>query len=196
MKTKPTTNPLRIPNPLKRKNQQNKSENHLISCYGVIFLLKGFKCECRFFCGHIPVLAGSAFLCAVGGVLVWINGGSGCYLFAACRSSSQTLSLTAVFLMWLCVYALTGAVIGMIGLLLREVGLLPFALAATSYLLGILWYALFFCTRLSFFAAVLLIGAVALNIIIMLKYGRCSRLMDIILVLITAAEVFFIIWSF
>ena len=138
------------------------------------------------------MLVGSAFLCAVGGVLVWINGGSGRYLFAACRNFSHTLSLTAVFLIWLAVYALTGAVIGAIGLLLREIGILPFVLAAASYLLGILWYALFFCTRLSFLASVMLLGAAVLNIVILLKYGRCSRLVDIILVLITAVEVFFI----
>ena len=100
------------------------------------------------------------FLCCMGGVLLWVSGGSNYYYIRGPHGSVGLL-----FLLWLVIYALTGLVLACI--LLTESnrcvshsrrirsGILT-GLCVTSYLFMLCWYAVYFCTRLVLFSGILL----------------------------------------
>ncbi len=122
-------------------------------------MLSQIKRELSFLIENAAVLGLGAFLCCAGGILLWVNGGSGGYFL---RRPWSGIGLTAAFLLWLSVYGLSGASLSMILLaerarLFRGNGAVTaFVLTSASYLLSLIWYALFFCTRLHLFAGILL----------------------------------------
>lgn len=140
---------------------------------------------------HIAVIGVSAFLCAIGGILLWINGGSGWYVINSINGSNS--SLTGVFLVWMIAYALYGVRLALLasgeGIACsdRKRAFTAFSLTALAYLLDLIWYAIFFCTRLTWFALVVLITAVILGaaVIILSKRGMLIHLMAIFVVILT-----------
>lgn len=123
--------------------------------------MKYLKEELRFILDHIAIVILAAFIGATGGVLVWINGGSTWYLIrTGCGAVPQ---MSIVFSVWVITYGLMGAAMALIWLIYREQRcdfgrtFTCFSLCALSYLFMLVWYALFFCTRLVVFAGIILI---------------------------------------
>ena len=110
-----------------------------------------------------------AFLGAMGCVLLWVSGGSGWYAVKAVRRPLPPLVL--LFVLSLLAGGFLGASAALVLRHSRECckgrgrggrsGQLVFIGAA--YLFGLGWYAVFFCTRMCLFAAVLLAAALLIS---------------------------------
>lgn len=157
------------------------------------------KWELNCFIRHITVIGLGAFLCAIGGILLWINGGSGWYVLNSVANTRFGGSLTGVFLVWLVVYALYGVRLALIGVgegipcRDQRRAFVGFCLTALAYLLDLVWYALFFCTRLTWFALVILILAAFINLLTVLLSAR-GMLLNIILNIIVILAQISCIW--
>ena len=147
------------------------------------------KCEFRWLGEHLRTAGLWAFAAAAGCVILWISGGSGWYPLKAMRFPLPPLG----FLFALSL--LESGFCGLAGSLCsssagQEVkpgehcALRPFlrrlfgpsrrsavGWIAAAYLFGLGWYAVFFCTRMSLFGAVLLCG----GILSLLAAARGSR---------------------
>ncbi len=138
-----------------------------------------------------------AFLAAVGGVLLWVSGGSGWYVV---RSAGGELPpLMTVFVLWLLCYALYGFLMAAVVLGCVEqadrAGLALGALAA-SYLCSLIWYALFFCTRMVIFAGLILILAAAALIFAGIQFRRAPILTLAAAGVLLCAEIGFVCLTF
>lgn len=120
-------------------------------------MLQRLKREVCFLILHYKVLGLCAFLCCMGGVLLWVSGGS---LFHHIRG--EILPLGVLFLLWLTAYGLTGLLIGVLLLSGGKYAGTATALTAAAYVFMLCWYAVFCCTPLKFFACILLILSVTL----------------------------------
>lgn len=153
--------------------------------------------ELKWLTEHIAVIIVGAFLCALGGILLWINGGSGWYVLNSVSGAVYSHSLTGIFLVWLIVYAIYG-----IRLALAAVGegicrikkwvFLIFTLTALAYILDLVWYALFFCTRLTVFALIILVLSVIINLAILLISKRGMILHKITIVVVLSAQSYYV----
>jgi len=158
------------------------------------------KREVKFLSCHIPILVASAFLASVGGVLLWVNGGSAWYFYRL--PSGGVPQMSVVFSIWVVAYGLCGIGIALLGLLTREgcrkkTGTLSLAcVLAGSYLLMLLWYVVFFCTRLTVFSAILLLISMAQNGFLLWKTRRLLLTLPILMAVLTAVEGYFVFFSF
>lgn len=181
-----------------KNSGRHKIKNHLINCYGVIFLLHRIKWELNFFIKHIAIIALGAFLCAIGGIILWINGGSGWYVLNSLGNSNHTFSLTAVFIIWLLAYAIYGSRLAAIasgeGISCSDAkrSLTGFCLTAFAYLLDLVWYTVFFCTRLTWFALIILLLSLLLNIFVILLLKRWIILQIILNIASILVQIYFI----
>lgn len=131
------------------------------------------KCEFRWLGEHLRAAGAGAFLAAAGCVILWVSGGSGWYPLKAMRFPLPSLG----FLFALSLFAsgfcgLAGALAVSCGAERRKKGCPPFkpmpvssgrsamGWCAAAYLFGLGWYAVFFCTRMILFGAVLLCGGI------------------------------------
>ncbi|MBE6725576.1 MAG: hypothetical protein E7576_10365 [Ruminococcaceae bacterium] len=134
------------------------------------------KCEFRWLGEHLRAAGLWAFAAAAGCVILWISGGSGWYPLKAMRTPLPSLGLLfALSLLRAGFCGLAGALCSSvgwegdkqgktIGTCLRRL-FLPsrrsaVGWAAAAYLFGLGWYAVFFCTRMTLFGAVLLVGGI------------------------------------
>lgn len=178
-------------------NHRHKTKITSYTVYGVIFLLRRIKFELKCFTDHIAVLGLGAFLCALGGILLWINGGSGWYVLRSVSGAVGSRSLTGVFLVWLLVYAFYGIRLALVGVgegICRDPKRIftVFALTSLAYLLDLVWYALFFCTRLTAFALIILILSLLSNLLILLLSKKGMILHKIIVVVVLFAQIYFV----
>lgn len=162
-------------------------------------MCKYFKRESRFLLDNITIICLSAFLCAIGGVFLWVNGGSSWYLI---RTSAGAPPLSVVFSVWVITYGLTGAAASMIWLVYRhgKCGFshtIPwFCLALMSYLFMLVWYAVFFCTRLVVFAAIVLIISCIADILLLLFMRKTLIIFSVTMAIIVAVQLYFIWFTF
>lgn len=164
------------------------------------FLLHRLKRELCCLTKHIAIIGLSSFLCAIGGVVLWINGGSGWYVLNSVSANQHGRSLTFIFLVWLIVYALYGARLVLIAFSdtvscsCQKRVVLAFSLTSFSYLLDLVWYALFFCTRLTIFSLIVLSLSAILNVVVILisKHGLIiAYLLNIVVIIAQFAFVCF-----
>lgn len=166
----------------------------------VIFVFKHLKREIRFLTGGLRAIILAAFLCALGGVILWINGGSAWYFIRASGGSTPPISL--IFSVWVFAYALCGGAAAMIWLVYRRgkcsvSHALPcFGLSLVSYLFMLIWYALFFCTRLTVFAAIILILSVLIDFLLVFLMRKTLIIFSFLMIVIILVQVFFICFSF
>ena len=159
--------------------------------------MRKLKRELGFLLAYPAQIGLGAFLCAVGGVVLWVSGGSGWYYLKA----GQLPSLTAVFLLWTLLYALYGCLLAVIlltgkSILNPKAALVGAAATAASYLLSLGWYAVFFCTRLQVFAAILLILAAAGLIAAAISMRRTLILTFLAFLVLIGSEFYFICLTF
>ena len=124
-------------------------------------MLRRLKREVCFLIEHYRVTGLCAFLCCMGGVLLWVSGGSSMYYLRGAH-----IPIGMLFLLWMLIYGLTGILFSCI--LLTESsccrtagkgGILA-GLCAAGYVFMLCWYAVYFCTRLILFSKILLILSV------------------------------------
>ncbi len=164
--------------------------------------MKRLKREFAYIGCHLPMIGVWVFLCCIGGILLWVNGDNHWYAAMTLSHPGRMLPISTVFILWLFVYGLTGAFLGLILLTGGErcVGegrvLCAFSCATTGYLLMLVWYALFFCTRLTWFASVILLFSCAfvLSSLFLLRGGMRVPVATAILIL--AVECAFVFYSF
>lgn len=156
------------------------------------------KRELKLIGDNIAAVILAAFLASAGGVILWINGGSTWYFVK--NSGGDRLGL--VFSVWVISYALVGASLVLLWLLYsgRHCDyhkIIPlFALCALSYLFMLVWYALFFCTRLSVFAGIVLIFCCVIDVVLFLSMRKTLLSFEVITVLLFAVHGFFVYFSF
>jgi len=165
------------------------------------FLFRRLKCEMKIIGENIPLVGLSAFLCCVGGILLWVSGGSSWFIMRVGVGSEPTLSLVGAFVMWLICYGLVGVLLALIGIICKS-GILrdkrcvrAFALVMLSYLLMLSWYAVFFCTRLTVFPLILLACSVLLLGTVFILMRRTLYLLLAIIIIIEVFQIYFIIFS-
>lgn len=164
----------------------------------MIFLLRRIKWELNCFTDHIAVIGLGAFLCAIGGILLWINGGSCWYILKSVSGADHTRSITGVFIVWLVVYAIYGIRLALIGVgegvlcLNSKKTFTLFCLTSFAYLLDLVWYALFFCTRLTVFALIILLFSLTVNLLVICLSKRRMILHTALNIVVLLAQVSFI----
>ncbi len=128
--------------------------------------MRKWKRELDFAAANAASLGIAAFLAAMGGVLLWVSGGSGWYLVKT--AGRDVPSVAALFTLSLAVCGFCGlfeALIlawGWAACPMRSVW--PSACcAAGAYLAHLGWYAAALCTRMTLFGGILAIAAVVLT---------------------------------
>ena len=166
----------------------------------MIFVCEQMKRELCFLGEHIPVLLLSAFLAAAGGVVLWISGGSSWYFIRT--ASGSGVGLGFIFSVWILTYALVGALMALLWLTysggrrdFRKTMPL-FVLVTLSYLFMLVWYALFFCTRLAVFSAVILILSCIIDAVVFFFMRKSFLLFDCALAVVFAVQTYFVYFSF
>ena len=168
----------------------------------MIFLFRRIKCELRVVGENIPLLLFSAFLCCIGGILMWVSGGSTWYAIRSAFDPWMTLSLSGIFIVWLLCYGLVGILLGLIWISCKAracnsgLCLKSFALVMAVYLLMLSWYAVFFCTRLLLFAVVLLTISIILCFIVFVTMRKTLLLISAVTVIIEIIQIYFVWFSF
>ena len=120
------------------------------------------KNELAWLGSNLPWAGLGAFLGAFGCVILWISGGSGWYALKAMRTPMPSLALLFVLSLLSCGFCgMTAALVIRCGRCGGKADKAPHPVRhiAAAYLFGLGWYAVFFCTRLSLFGAVLLSAA-------------------------------------
>ena len=157
------------------------------------------KRELEFLGDHIALVILAAFLASVGGVLLWINGGSSWYFI---RYGASGVPLGVIFSVWCITYALAGASAALIWLVYSDgrcgykKALPLFSVAALSYLFMLVWYAVFFCTRLNVFAAVILILSCVADIFLFVSMRRTMLTFEAATVVVFVVQTYFVYFSF
>jgi len=103
---------------------------------------------------------------------------------------------------WLITYGLAGLSLGLIWLICKSRLIPPsacltaFALCMLVYLLTQTWYAVFFCTRLTVFAGVLLFLSTVICGLVIFITRRSFLLLTLILVIVEAVQIYFLYFTF
>lgn len=129
-------------------------------------MLRRLKREVCFLIEHFRFTGLCVFLCCMGGILLWVSGGSNHYHIRGAH-----VPVGVLFLIWLLIYGLTGVLLACIlltesnrcttpGRRIRS-GFLT-GLCAAAYMFMLSWYAVYFCTRLILFSWILLTLSVIL----------------------------------
>ena len=169
------------------------------------------KCEFRWLGEHLKTAGVWAFAAAAGCVILWVSGGSGWYPLKAMRYPLPSLGLLfALSLLGSGFCGLAGALSALCGGGKKGAGTFvcpPFksvalpvrrtavGWCAAAYLFGLGWYAVFFCTRMTLFGAVLLCGGI-LSLLaagISVRCGKLSPLVWLGLGPAAAIDLFFLI---
>lgn len=163
------------------------------------FLFRNFKREINFLSVHIGMIGFSAFLCCFGGILLWVNGTGLWRILHTGQYLSGSASVTGIFLLWLFTYGLCGTSQAL--LLLRSRfcrnsrGLTEFSVCCVIYLLQLVWYAVFFCSHLLFFAFIILLLTFLLTLILLFLVRKGFLLLKLLLVTMTLVELYFIYFN-
>lgn len=168
------------------------------------FLIQKLKRELLYLGNHVPKILTSAFLCSIGGILLWVNGTNLWYVLYS-RTSEVTISILWTFFLCLLTYALCGANLAFlltVGISLcssnKHTGdiFIAFALQSAIYLLLLTWYVIFFCTHLSAFALILLLLIFVFTVVVFLLVRHWFLTLKFLLVLLAGIELYFLIVNF
>ena len=124
--------------------------------------MRKWKRELDFVAANAGVLGIAAFLAAMGGVLLWVSGGSGWYFYKT--AGREAPSVAALFTLSLAVCGLcglSGALIfvwGRAACPMKSVWP-PACMIAGVYLAHLGWYAAALCTRMTLFGGILAVTA-------------------------------------
>lgn len=150
----------------------------------------------------IPLLISSAFICALFGTILWVCGGSTCFFLKSGIGVGSSVTIGWVFSVWLITYGLVGLSLGLIWLICKarlippNACLAAFAMCMLVYLLMQTWYAVFFCTRLTVFAGVLLFLSTVICAWIIFITRRSFILLTLILVIVDTVQIYFLYFTF
>jgi len=154
------------------------------------------KHELEFILQNSACVAVTVFICAIGGILLWINGGS--RFLPVFPGVNRDLSLAIIFAAWLFAYALYGLRLSMMWIFSRCAGrraAVALASVFLAYLLDLVWYALFFCTHLRIFPLIILSAALCLNLFAFM-FSKKGLIIQRTAGLVTAViEIVFIIYT-
>jgi len=152
--------------------------------------LHRIKKELEYVICSIAGISAAVFFCAMGGILLWVNGGSGWYIMNS--FVNHGIPLTVIFLTWLVVYALYGFRLSCRGFRCcdRRSAALQGAVCL-AYILDLVWYALFFCTRLWALALVVIVVSLLLNLTVLLRTGKRMILAGAGDVIVILCELFY-----
>ena len=161
-------------------------------------MFKRIRREAGFLLSNISIIFLFSFLYALGGVLLWINGGSTWFAVQSYQSHNTSISLSGAFVLCLIIYALIGAVVSII---LKVNGcmcsgksntLTAIILAMAMYILSLAWYAVFFCTRLSVFSSILLAIAIILGATLFFVTLKRMFFLSLGIVLVELLQIYFL----
>ena len=160
----------------------------------MIFLIKKIRCEISFILSNIYVIVIFSFLTSLGGVLLWVNGGSVWFIMQSSKNPNN-ISLSAVFVLSLVIYAMMGAVVSIVLKTENHIcrgknALTAIVLTMAMYILSLSWYAVFFCTRMSLFSAILLMIVVILGVLLFFTVKKRLIILGILVLLIEFAEIY------
>ena len=164
-------------------------------------ICKSVRTELCVISGNIPIICLIAFLCCVGGVILWVNCGSTWYILSYAVGENCTFSLTFIFILSCMAYALIGVIMSISWLYTNcriiEVnkGLILFGTTTLSYLFLLIWYVILFCTHLSFFALILLALSILTVISNLFIIKRIYPLLILLKFVLIAIEILFMIIS-
>ncbi len=165
-------------------------------------MFRRLKHELKAVGDNIPLVGLSAFLCCIGGILLWVSGGSTWFAAKMTYKPHFTLSLAGVFIVWLLCYGLVGVLLALIWISHKArvcgsgVSLKAFSIVMAVYLLMLSWYAVFFCTRLMLFAVILLLVSIVLCGAVLIAMRRTLYLITVITLLIEMIQIYFVWFSF
>jgi len=133
----------------------------------------------------------------MGGILLWVSGGSNMYWFRGGR-----IPIGGLFLLWLLIYGLTGVLMACI-LLTEGSGCrganrssILMGLCVVSYVFMLSWYAVYFCTRLLLFSAVLLILSLICHGIIFVVMRTGFILAKFVILLGVICQIFSLVFCY
>ena len=163
------------------------------------FLFRKLKREADYLITHIGMIGFSAFVCCFGGILLWVNGSNLWHILRSGHLTSGSVSVTWIFLLWLLTYGLCGTSLALILLQGKICGnnlaLTAFSVCCAIYLLQLVWYAVFFCTHLLFFALFLLILTFLMTILLFFLVRHSFFLLKVLLLTMTLVELYFIYFN-
>ena len=147
---------------------------------------------------NISVIILFSFMTSLGGVLLWVNGGSTWFILQSNKLQNVSVSLSGAFVLCLLIYALMGAIMGIIlksdacicGRGNRSVA--AFSLTMAMYILSLAWYAVFFCTRLSLFSAILLIIVLLFGAALFIATRKKMLILSLLVIALELAEMYFL----
>ena len=161
-------------------------------------MLKRIRREISFILSNFSVIVLFSFLTSLGGVLLWVNGGSTWFIMQSYKFENIKISLTGAFVLSLSLYALMGAVMGVIlksntcGCGGKNKSVVAFSVTMAMYILSLAWYAVFFCTRLSLFSAVLLTIVLILGSVLFFAVRKTMILLSLLVVSVELCEIYFL----
>ncbi len=165
---------------------------------GVIFLRR-WKRELDFVAANAGVFGISAFLAAMGGVLLWVSGGSGWYFVKTAGHAAP--SVAALFALSLTVCGCCGLSAAMILMWGRAAcpmrSVWPSACAvAGAYLAHLGWYAAAMCTRMTVFGGILAVVSVLLTAAARVLLRKPPAILTAALLALLAGESYFVYATF
>ena len=152
----------------------------------------------EFLLSNISIILLFSFLYALGGVLLWVNGGSTWFIVQSYQFHSNAISLSGAFVLSLVIYALIGAVVSMVFKLNKcsmsgkNSSMTALILAMSMYILSLAWYAVFFCTRLSVFSSILLAIAILVGAALFVVTLKRMILLSFGIILLEVCEIYFL----
>ncbi len=161
-------------------------------------MFKRLRRESAFLLSNLSFIFLFAFLCALGGVLLWVNGGGTWFVVQSYQFHNTSTSLSGAFVLCLVIYALIGAVVSVIikmnGCIrgAQNNTLIAVALSMAMYILSLAWYAVFFCTRLSVFSSILLLIVVLIGVALLVVVRKTLILLCVGIILIELCEIYFL----
>lgn len=165
--------------------------------WGDFLLFKNVRREISIIGDNIPVLGLGAFVCCIGGIFLWVGGDASWYYIKS-LNSERLPSLLTMFLLWLVIYALSGAVLAMLCLFQKCVSRKAWIGAVTGgvgYIMMLLWYAVTLCTRLSLLGSFVLVLAIVAYVVIFLFIPPCFVITRVAVILIEILQFCFLVFS-
>ncbi len=127
-------------------------------------MMEKIRCEIKWLGENLKEAGLGAFIAAAGCVLLWVSGGSGWFALKAMRLSLPPLGLLFALSLLRAGFCGLAAALCVVGCRegWKRKKRIPAAAGwiAAAYLFGLGWYAVFFCTRMILFGAVLLAGGI------------------------------------
>lgn len=159
---------------------------------------RSLRFEINIIKNNILIIAAAAAVCCIGGILLWINGGSTWYVANSALRGKYPISQSGIFLLNCMAYVLLGILLALNFiytkncLLHPRTGLSSFVRSAGSYLFLLIWYVIFFCTRLTIFSLALLIISGIMLIVNLISTKKIFSIYGIITITVFALIVVFV----